>query len=127
MEQRSDRLYPSPPLEKDNLEQRLEKKINDIHSFNNSIENIKEMTTYFKDNNHRSKRKYRNYKTLNKILEFVDTVVLFRATSTSLTIAITGIGLIILSKSTGFACTLSFGNKVLNKIFLNIFFKNKKQ
>ena len=29
------------------LEQRLEKKLNDVNSFNNHINNIKEMITYF--------------------------------------------------------------------------------
>ena len=42
-------LYPSAPLENDDLEQKLEKKLNDVTSFINSIINIKEMSTYFKD------------------------------------------------------------------------------
>ena len=39
MEQKTDRLYPSAPLENknDDLEQRLEKKFNDVNSFNNHI------------------------------------------------------------------------------------------
>ena len=42
MEAKTDRLYPSAPLEKDiNLEQRLEKKLNDVNSFNNHNNNIK--------------------------------------------------------------------------------------
>ena len=45
MEQKCDRLYPSAPLENIDLEQRLKKKINDVNSFNNSINNIKEMIT----------------------------------------------------------------------------------
>ena len=45
MEQKCDRLYPSLPLENADLEQRLEKKINDVNSFNNHINNIKEMIT----------------------------------------------------------------------------------
>ena len=49
MEQKCDRLYPSAPLENIDLEQRLEKKINDVNSFNNHISNIKEMITYFKE------------------------------------------------------------------------------
>ena len=51
-------LYPSVPLENknDDLEQRLEKKLNDSNSFNNSIINIKKMITYFKDTNHKSKK-----------------------------------------------------------------------
>ena len=36
MDQKCDRLYPSTPFEKDiNLEQRLEKKLNYVNSFNN--------------------------------------------------------------------------------------------
>ena len=43
MEQRSDRLYPSAPLENKNidLEQRREKKLNCVSSFDNPINNIK--------------------------------------------------------------------------------------
>ena len=40
MEQKTDRLYPSAPLENNDLEQRL-KKINDAKSFINSIISIK--------------------------------------------------------------------------------------
>ena len=57
MDQKCDRLYPSAPLEKKiDLEQRLEKKLNDVDSFNNHINNIKEMITYFKDKNNKSKK-----------------------------------------------------------------------
>ena len=48
MDQKCDRLYPKVPLENIDLEERLEKKINDANSFNNHINNIKEMITYFK-------------------------------------------------------------------------------
>ena len=41
MDRKCDRLYPSAPLENIDLEQRLEKKINDVNSFNNHINNIK--------------------------------------------------------------------------------------
>ena len=43
------KLDPSAPLQKDHLEQRLEKKLNDFNSFSDSINNIKEIITYFKD------------------------------------------------------------------------------
>ena len=50
MDQKGDRLYPTAPLLKNiDLEKRLEKKINDVNSFNNHVNNIKEMITYFKD------------------------------------------------------------------------------
>ena len=56
MEAKTDKLFPSAPLLKNiDLEKRLEKKINDVNSFNNHINIIKEMITYFKDKNHKSK------------------------------------------------------------------------
>ena len=58
MDQKTDKLYPSAPLlENFDLEKWLKKKLNDINSFNNHVNNIKEMITYFKDKNHKSKKK----------------------------------------------------------------------
>ena len=57
----------------------------------------------------------------------MDTIVIIGATSTSITLSISGIGLIVLPKSTGIACTLSLGNKVLHKIIINRYNKYKKQ
>ena len=127
MEAKTDKLYPSAPLlENIDLEKRLEKKINDVNSFNNHINNIKEMITYFKDKNNKSKKRYKNYKTLNTILESVDSIIIIGATSTSITLSITGIGLIILTISAGIACGLSVSNKVLHKLIINKYNKNKK-
>ena len=120
MDQTTDRLYPSAPLlENIDFEKRLEKKISDVNSFNNHINNIKGMITYFKDKNNKSKKRYKNYKTLNTVLESVDSIVIIGATSTSITLSITGVGLIILPISAGIACTLSLGNKVLHKLIIN--------
>ena len=127
MEQKCDKLYPSAPLlENIDLEKRLEKKINDVNSFNNHISNIKEMITYFKDKNNKSKKRYKNYKTLNTILESVDSIVIIAATSTSISLSITGIGLIVLPISEGIACGLSLGNKILHNLIINKYNKYKK-
>ena len=128
MEQKCDKLYPSAPLlENIDLEKRLEKKINDVNSFNNHINNIKEMITYFKDKTNKSKKRYKNYKTLNTVLESVDSIVIIGATSTSITLSVTGIGLIILPMSAGIACGISLGNKILHKLIINKYNKYKKQ
>ena len=128
MEQKCNRLYPSAPLiENIDLEKQLETKTNDVNSFNNHVNNIKEMITYFKDKNHKCKKKYKIYKTLNTILESVDSIVIIGATSTSITLSITGFGFIILRISAGIACTLSLGNKVLHKLIINKYNKYKKQ
>ena len=128
MEQKCDKLYPSAPLlENIDLERRLEKKLNDVNSFNNHINNIKEMINFFKDKNNKSKKRYKNYKTLNTILESVDSIVIIGATSTSITLSITGIGLIVLPLSAGIACGLSLSNKILHKLIINKYNKYKKQ
>ena len=116
MEQKCEKLYPTAPLlENIDLEKRLEKKLNDVNSFDNHISNIKEMITYFKDKNNRSKKGYKNYKTLNRILESIDSIVVIATTSTFIILSITSIGMNILPISAGIACTLSLGNKVLHK------------
>ena len=39
------KLYPSAPPEKDGPKQRLERILKDVNSFDNSINNVKEMST----------------------------------------------------------------------------------
>ena len=85
------------------------------------------MITYFKDKNHKSKKKYKNYKTLNTVLESVDSIVIITTVSTSITLSVTGIGLIVLPISAGIACGLSLGNKILHKLVINKYKKYKKQ
>ena len=60
MDQKTYRFYSSVPLENNDLKQRLEMKFNDVYSFNDNVNNIKQMITYLKDKNHTSKRNYRN-------------------------------------------------------------------
>ena len=129
MKAKADRIYPSAPLENknDDLERRLEEKKIDVNSFNNHINNIKGMMTNFEDKNIKSNRKYKNYKTLNTILEPVDSIIIIAATSTSLTLSITGVGLFILPISAGIARTLSLGNKVVPKLIINKYKKKCKK
>ena len=73
------------------------------------------------------KKRYKNYKTLNTILESVDSIVIIGATSTSISLSVTGVGLIILLISAATACTLSLANKELHKLIINKYHKYKKQ
>ena len=56
MEQKCERLYPIAPLENNDLEQRLEKKLTDVNSFNKHINNINEMLAYLKHKNNQSNK-----------------------------------------------------------------------
>ena len=64
MEQKTERLYPYAPLKNknDDLEWRLQKRLIDANSFNNSNKNIKEVITYFKDKTINQKRNINNRK-----------------------------------------------------------------
>ena len=128
MEQKTDGLYPLAPFENKNidLEQRLKRKINDVNSFNKHISNIKEMITYFEDKNNKSKKKYKNYKTITTVLKSFDSFVITATISSSITLSLTGIGLIVVPKSTASACSLSIGYKVLYEVIINKYKKFKK-
>ena len=119
MEPKTESLYPSASLENSDLEQRLEKKLNYVISFKTHINNMKEMITYFKDKNDKPKNRYKNYETPNTILKSVDTIVIIEATSTSIALSITVIGLNSLQIWAGRACTLKLGNKVIQNMFIN--------
>ena len=123
------KLYPSAPLENtnNNLEERLEKRLSDVNSFNNSVNNIKEMITYFKDVNKKSKKRYKKYKMLTTILKSFDTFVIIGTTSSSITLSLTGIGLIAIPISSGIACGLTISNKLLYELVMKNYNKYKKQ
>ena len=110
MERKTDRFYPSATPDNNDLEQRLEKKLNDVNSFNISINNIKEMITYLKDKNNNSKNKYKKYKTLTTILISFDTFVIDARTSSCITLSLTGIGLIVILTSIGIACGITISH-----------------
>ena len=119
MEQKCNRLYTSAPLEIIDLEQRLEKKLNDVNGFNNHFNNIKEMITYFKNKNNKSEKKYKKYKTITTILKSFDKFVIFATTSSFGNLSLTGIGLIAKPISTASASVLSIGYKVIYEMIIN--------
>ena len=52
----TEKLYLSASKNKnENLEQSFEKKLNDVNNFIGSMNNIKQMITYFKDKTYKSK------------------------------------------------------------------------
>ena len=107
----------------DDLERSIEKRLSDVNSFNNSNNNSKEKIQNFKDRNNKSKRKDEKYETINTVLNSFDTIVIIATTFSSITLSLTGIGLIVLPKPTATACELSIGNKVVYEIDMQ---KNNK-
>ena len=105
------------------LEQTLEKKLNDLNIFVNSIFTLKKMITCFKDENHKSRKKYKKLKMLSTILKSFDTIVIIATTSCSSTLSVTGFGLIAIPISASTPCGLEIGNKVIYEIFMQKYSK----
>ena len=76
------------------------------------------MNTYLEDKNNKVKKKYEKYKTITTKLKSFDTFVIIAATSDSITLSPTEIGLIAISISTATACGLSIGNKVIYEVII---------
>ena len=114
-------------MERDDLEQRLEKHLNDVNSFNNHISNIKEKITYFKDKHHKRKQKYKKYETITTVLKSFDTIAKIATISSFITLSLTGFGLIFIPISSSIAYGLTISNKVIYEIFMQKFDEYKKQ
>ena len=85
------------------------------------------MINYFKDKNNKSKKIYKKHKAITTKLKSFDTFVIIASTSSSVTLSVTGIGLIVIPISAAIACGLSIGNKVFYEVILNKYDKYKKQ
>ena len=101
------------------LEQTSKKKLNDVNSFMNSFDNIKEMVFYFKGKCHKSKKKYKEYKISITILKSFDTIDIIATTSSSVNLSVTRIRLIALPISAASACEFSLGSKVMYEIVIS--------
>ena len=127
MEQKTTKLYPSAPLENIGLEKRLEKKLKDVKSLNNSINKIKKIITYFRGKNYKSIKKNEKYKRITTILKSFETIAIVATTSNSITLSVTAMVLIAIPKSAATAWGLSIGNEVVNEIVKQKYNKHKKQ
>ena len=98
--------------------------MSDVEGFNNSIDNIKEKITFFKDKNHKSKKIIKNL-VLTKIRKSFGTLFIIATTSSSITLSLTGIGLIVIAISTGIARALAISNKVYYEIVMQKYSEHK--
>ena len=111
-------LYHSAPLESD-IEQRLEKKLNDVNSFKVSIENNKETIAYFKYQNRKTKKKDKSHETLSSLKESVNTVANFgTAAATYANLLVTSVVFVEVPVSKGLVGALFVCKKAIYKIIL---------
>ena len=75
-----------------------------VSSFNNSIQNISLMMKYYELEEKKYKKKYTNYKLINNIINSTDGLIIIGTTSASVTLSITGVGLIVVPITAGVGC-----------------------
>ena len=83
------------------------------------------MISFFENKILQSKKKYENYETITSIIESVDTIGIIGATTISVTLSVTGVGLVVVPISAGVACAVSLSIDVIQKIFSMKIFKYK--
>ena len=122
------KLHSSGSLEKKIvIEQRLEKKLDDVINSNNSVNNINEEITYLKERNRKSKQKDKIHEMLTTLLLSIDTFAIIATTSSSVTLSLTGFGVTANPLSAATACGLSNSNKVKKEIIMLKYNTYKKQ
>ena len=98
-----------------NWEEIINKKLKEVNSFNNSINNINLISKFYEDEYKKLKKKYNKFKTLNKLLNTIDSITIISTTSTSITFSLTGFGIITIPIIAGVGCTLTIASKIISE------------
>ena len=100
----------------------LDLRLKEISSFNNSIQNIKDIQNF---NNHEAKKykkKSKTYRIINGLIQSIDGVLLLGVSSSAITLGVTGVGLVVVP----IASCIGAGVSIISKI-LNEYLKRKEQ
>ena len=121
----SEKLYPNLQQNKNpdtegtegamRASRNLDLRLKEINSFNNSIQNIKDIQNFY---NHKTKKyetKSKIYKLINCLFQSIDGVLLLGVSSTAITLIVTGVGLIVIPIASGIGAGVSIITKILNE------------
>ena len=113
----SEKLYPCLQPS-DSLDLRLK----EIKSFNNSIQNIKDNQNFYNHEAKKYKKKSKQYKIINCLIQSIDGVSVLGVSSTCVTLSVTGVGLIVVPIASGIGAGLCIISKIPNE-----YLKRKEQ
>ena len=113
----SEKLYPCL-RESDNLDMRLK----EINSFNNSIQNIKDIQNFYNHGAKKYKKKSKQYKLINCLIQSIDGVSVLGVSSTCVTLSVTGVGLVVVPIASGIGAGLCIFSKIAGE-----YLKRKEQ
>ena len=125
------KLYPSltptasPPAPYDvesMINKRLQSELQKVNKFNNSIQNISLMMKYYEMEEKKYKQKHNKYKLINNLINSLDGIIVIGTTSASISLSITGVGIIVVPIAAGVGCTTGILVKICSS-----YLKKKEQ
>ena len=105
------------------VESLINKQLAKVSSFNISIQNISLMMKYYELEEKKYKKKYIKYKLINNITNSTDGLIIIETTSASVTLSITGVGIIVVPITAGVGCATG----ILVKIFSSYLKKKRSK
>ena len=104
------------------LQRALQNELQKVNSFNNSIQNLSLMMKYYELEEKKYKQKYTKYKLINNLINSLDGIIVIGTTSASVTLSITGVGIIVVPIAAGVGCTTGILVKICSS-----YLKKKEQ
>ena len=98
------KLYSSAPYLNSVVESMINKQLAKISCFNNSIQNITMMMKYYELEEKKYKKKYTNYKLIHNLITSTDGLIIIGRISASITLSITGVGIIVVPITAEIGC-----------------------
>ena len=103
----SEKLYPCLQPS-DSLDLRLK----EINSFNNSIQNIEDIQNFYIHEAKKYKKKSKQYKLINCLIQSIDGVSVLGVSSTCVTLSVTGVGLVVVPIASGIGAGLCIKSEI---------------
>ena len=104
------------------LQSALQNELQKVISFNNSIQNISLMMKYYEMEEKKYKQKYNKYKLINNLINSLDGIIVIGTTSASISLSITGVGIVVVPIAAGVGCTTGILVKICSS-----YLKKKEQ
>ena len=96
---------PAPYDVESMINKHLQSELQKVNSFNNSIQNISLMMKYYEMEENKYKQKYNKYKLINNLINSLDGIIVIGTTLASISLSITGVGIIVVPIAAGVGCT----------------------
>ena len=100
----------------------LDLRLKEIDSFNNSIQNIKDIKKFYYHEAKKYKKKSEQYKLINCLIQFIDGASVLGVSSTCVILSFTGVGLIVVPIASGIGAGLCIISELLGE-----YLKRKEQ